>query len=177
MFIDSSHACTNWTWMVCYNSHILVSPTLYACISLQHASKSYLKEKKKVFVFAFFIKPTCRLTEDHFRNRHSSMTWRKNQISLLTGSSPRRRLLMTKKRSSHGVMIMVEPVRLSALPSPPAPLHLDPSSLPGSWWGAAAGDGSMEPGCAFPAFYKKATAGPAADWGLYSYKSRDLGQI
>ena len=39
---------------------------------------------------------------------------------------------MTKKRSSHGVMIMVEPVRLSALPSPPAPLHLDPSSLPGS---------------------------------------------
>ena len=110
--------------MLVYNSHILAIPTFCTCISLQHASKSYLKEKKKVFVFAFFIKPTCRLTEDHFRNRHSSMTWRKNQISLLTGSSPRRRLLMTKKRSSHGVMIMVEPVRLSALPSPPAPLHL-----------------------------------------------------
>ena len=70
----------NMGGMLVYNSHILVTPPLCTCISLQHASKSYLKEKKKVFVFAFFIKPTCRLTEDHFRNRHSSVTWRKRNL-------------------------------------------------------------------------------------------------
>ena len=45
---------------------------------------------------------------DTFRGPVFLYKMKEEKICLLTGSSPRRRLLMTKKRSSHGVMIILQ---------------------------------------------------------------------
>ena len=119
--------------MLVYNFHTLVLNTHNMYMSfLTTCLKVLFKRKKWMYLFLRF--PSNRHVGSlKIISETGILLWRDvREISLLTGSSPRRRLLMTKKRSSHGVMIMVEPVRLSALPSPPAPLHLDPSSLPGS---------------------------------------------
>ena len=132
-----------------------------------------------VFVFAFSIKPTCRLTEDHFRNRHSSVTWRKRNLFAHRFFAQEEVVddeeEVLPRGHDHGGAGETLSTALTTRSPPSRPKFSAGELLKCS--GAAAGDGSMEPGCAFPAFYKKATAGPAADWGLYSYKSRDLGQI